>query len=115
MDRLVKEPGGDFAQKFFSRMKTLKLPRPVILLAVSVLANLIAFTVMRVIFWRMFCQPAMAVPVGELWKAFFIGFKFDLRLALMMNLPVFLLAVPPRINPFCNRFSRRLVTAYLLA
>src|SRR5258708_1474291 len=96
-------------------MKTAKLPRSVMLLAASVLLNLIVFTVMRVIFWRMFCPPAMAVLGRELWKAFFIGFKFDLRLALMLNLPVFLFAVLPRINPFCNRLSRRFVTAYLMA
>ena len=96
-------------------MKPRTLPRPVLLLLVSVALNLACFTLMRLIFWRAFRQPAAPVPDAELWKAFFIGFKFDLRLALLMNLPVFLLAVLPRINPFQSRLSRRLVTAYLVA
>ncbi len=96
-------------------MKARKLPRPVLLLLVSVLLNLACFTLLRFIFWRLFRQPATPVPDGELWKAFFIGFKFDLRLALLLNLPVFLIAVLPRINPFQSRLARGLVMAYLIA
>ena len=96
-------------------MKARKLPRPVLLLLVSVMLNLACFTLLRFIFWRLFRQPAAPVPGAELGKAFFIGFKFDLRLALLMNLPVFLVAGLPRINPFQGRRSRGLATAYLIA
>jgi hypothetical protein len=95
-------------------MKAAKIPRPVLLLLVSVAMNLLVFTALRFAFWLLFRPPAAPVPEGELLRAFWIGFKFDLRLALMLNLPAFLLAVLPRINPFQSRIGRWLVSAYLV-
>ena len=80
-----------------------------------VAVNLVLFTIMRVTFWWLFRQPATPVQRTVLAKAFWIGSKFDARLALLMNLPVFLVGVLPSINPFINPVSRAMVVAYLVA
>ncbi len=96
-------------------MQTLVVPAPVFLLTSWVLVNLVVFTALRLIFWRLFRQPGAPVPGSVLLRAFFVGSKFDLRLALLISLPVFLLSVLPGVNPFVNQVSRGLVIGYAVA
>jgi phosphoglycerol transferase MdoB-like AlkP superfamily enzyme len=70
---------------------------------------------MRVIFWRVFNDPNDIVPYPVLLKSFYIGLKFDLRLALLIHLPVLLLAWLKPVNIFCTAFGRRLWGEYLIA
>ncbi len=95
-------------------MTTFRLPAPVFLLISWVVANLIAFGVMRLVFWRLF-RPPSPVPGAVLRRAFLTGFRFDVRLALVMNLPAFLLCVLPGINPFLSPVSRAVLVGYCVA
>lgn len=66
---------------------------------------LLIFSLLRTLFYIGFSgventsEPATA----EILKAFYIGFKFDVRLAILVTLPLLLASILPRINLF--RFS----------
>jgi phosphoglycerol transferase MdoB-like AlkP superfamily enzyme len=88
------------------------LPRSIRFLGSNVVLLLLALTGMRVAFWTIFQNPADE-PTGEaLREAFYLGLKFDLRLALLINLPFALLAWLPALDPFRSKQSRRLWLTY---
>jgi len=69
---------------------------------------------MRLVFWLMFNNPTDPIATNDLWYAFYLGTKFDLRLALYVLLPLFLLGWIKWLSPFRNNISRRLWLAYLV-
>jgi hypothetical protein len=77
--------------------------------------NLFALTIFRLIFWGIFNVPQDALPISVLLKSFYIGFKFDLRLTLLIYLPVLLLAWIKPVDIFRTAFGRWLWTVYLTA
>ena len=84
-----------------------------LLLAVTVLSLFILFS-MRLVFWLMFDNPADPIPTNDLWYAFYLGTKFDLRLTLYVLLPLFLLGWIKFLSPFSSKNTRRLWVAYLV-
>lgn len=66
------------------------IPRLIRFLAATTLIFIAAFTLMRLGFWFYFRNPADPLPLDMLLKSFYLGFKFDLRLALLIILPVLL-------------------------
>jgi phosphoglycerol transferase MdoB-like AlkP superfamily enzyme len=81
-------------------------------LGLNVLLSLLVFTALRVAFWATFRNPADELTTATLLQAFGLGFKFDLRLALLLNLPLALLGLLPAANPFRSRSARRLWVGY---
>ena len=67
-----------------------RLPKLFRFLLASVLVTLIFLTIMRIVFWVVFHDPADGIPSTITLKSFYIGFKFDLRLALLIHLPLLL-------------------------
>jgi phosphoglycerol transferase MdoB-like AlkP superfamily enzyme len=76
--------------------------------------NLLVFTVFRLIFWGIFNVPEDAIPYAVLIKSFYIGFKFDLRLTLLIYLPLLLLAWAKPVNIFRTAVGRWLWLGYLI-
>ncbi len=81
-------------------------------LGLNVLLSLLVFTALRLAFWAIFRNPADELTIATLLQAFGLGFKFDLRLALLLNLPLALIGLLPAANPFRSRSARRLWVAY---
>ena len=74
-------------------MRYIETPRPIRFTAATIALNLILFSVLRLAFLWAFNSPED--PLGPLlWKSLYIGFKFDLRLAVIINLPLMLTWVP---------------------
>ena len=74
--------------------------------------NLILFSVLRLAFLWAFNSPED--PLGPLlWKSLYIGFKFDLRLAVIINMPLMLTWVW-FISPYDKRSGSWLWGAYLI-
>ena len=102
-------------------MSIYKIPRLIRFIFSVVVLNVLVFSVFRLAFWAYFNSPTDPIDPGTLANAFFIGFKFDARLALIMVLPVLLLAWIPRVNPFRNAEqpgssrSKHFWIAYLIA
>lgn len=69
---------------------------------------------MRLIFWLTFNNPADPIPAHDLYYAFYLGLKFDLRLTLYVLLPLFLLGGIKWLSPFYTRISRRFWLTYLV-
>ena len=79
----------------------------VLLLTVALLAAL------RAIFLAVFLQSETPLGPGMLLKSFTLGLRFDLRLALLILLPVAVLAWLPGLNLLRSRLVRRLWLGYL--
>ncbi len=91
-----------------------KIPKLVRFLFIVFVINLGVFTLWRLVFWQYFANPADPIPVNELLRAFYLGFKYDVRLSLIMLLPVYLLAWYRPINLFGGLLPRRLWLGYLV-
>ena len=61
-------------------------------MSVLVLLNLLIFTALRLAFLFQFHNPADPLSSDLMLKSLYIGLKFDLRLVLLINLPVLLFA-----------------------
>ncbi|MDH5601202.1 MAG: sulfatase-like hydrolase/transferase [Gammaproteobacteria bacterium] len=83
------------------------IPRLFRFILIATGLNLLLFFILRLgLFWY-FNQPIDPIPANELIKAFYLGLKFDLRLSLVMTLPLFLLGGIRLLSPFEYDFSRR--------
>jgi phosphoglycerol transferase MdoB-like AlkP superfamily enzyme len=87
---------------------------PRLRLGLLVLAMLLVLmTVLRFVFWVSFHGSDSPAPFGTLLKAYFIGFRFDLRLALLLVLPWLVLTRIPRLDPERSAWARRFWAGHL--
>ncbi|MCH7478279.1 MAG: LTA synthase family protein [SAR324 cluster bacterium] len=93
-------------------MRKILTPRVRFLVAVLLL-NVALLAALRAIFLAVFLQSETPLGSGTLLKSFTLGLKFDLRLALLILLPVAVLAWLPGLNLLRSRFARRLWLGYL--
>lgn len=77
-----------------------RIPPILRLLVIALLALTLLLMLMRVGFWLWFNNPAQPLSLNELLHSFYIGLKFDLRLALLIMLPLLLLHWVPGLSPF---------------
>lgn len=88
------------------------LPRPLRLLALCVLLNAALFAGLRLALWARFRNLGDgALPADLLWS-FYLGLKFDVRLALLMALPLLAVAWIPPLDPIRRRVGRWLWVGY---
>jgi hypothetical protein len=74
---------------------------------VSLVLLLVAFFLFRVVFWLLFRGLAPEASAGDWLYAWWVGFKFDLRLGLIILLPFLLLSWIPWLNAGRSVFARR--------
>jgi phosphoglycerol transferase MdoB-like AlkP superfamily enzyme len=74
---------------------------------------LVLMTVLRFVFWVSFYGSDSPVPFATLLKAYFIGFRFDLRLALLLVLPWLVLTRIPALDPERSAWARRFWAGHL--
>ncbi len=91
-----------------------RLPRLTRLAALLVLFYTLAFSAARLVFWQLFDNPNDPLLGGDLLQALYLGLKFDLRLALLIVLPLLLLGWLRPLSPFEGRVGRGLWLGYLL-
>jgi phosphoglycerol transferase MdoB-like AlkP superfamily enzyme len=60
--------------------------------------NMVIFTLFRAIFWTLFRSTAPEASSSEFLWALYLGFKFDLRLTLLVCLPVLIFSWIPGMN-----------------
>jgi phosphoglycerol transferase MdoB-like AlkP superfamily enzyme len=84
------------------------LPRIFRLALAAVLAELVLFTALRAVFFGVFAKHAGVWTAGELARAFYIGGKLDLRLAIFTVLPLLLLGWIGPVDPFERRVGKTL-------
>lgn len=85
-------------------------------LALAIIAIQLAIgTLLRIMFSLAFGSSGGDVPIGDLLKAGYLGLKFDLRLALLICLPLFLLSWIPGLNPIRTTIARYVWLGYFVA
>ncbi|HTQ75862.1 MAG TPA: LTA synthase family protein [Burkholderiales bacterium] len=77
--------------------------------------NFLVFEAFRAAFWVAFRETLAGTSGGDLAKAVYLGSKFDLRLALLLPLPLALLGWIPLLDPARRRAARIGWLAYLAA
>ena len=83
------------------------MSRSVRFLGLNVVLLVLACTALRIAFWTIFQNPADEPDGSALLQAFYLGLKFDLRLALLLNLPFAALGLWPALDPFRSARARR--------
>ena len=90
-----------------------RLPALARFLLVLVATNLVVFVAFRVVFWVAFRETLAGASWDDLAKAFYLGSKFDLRLALLLLLPLAVLGWIPLLDPARRPAARVGWLAYL--
>ncbi|MCW9025294.1 MAG: LTA synthase family protein [Gammaproteobacteria bacterium] len=90
-----------------------KLPRLLHFLLNMVFLNLGLLFLFRLAFWGYFSNPNDPVPVDMLLNSFYMGIKFDLRLVLLILLPLFAFGGFRIFSPFESKIARNLWFGYL--
>jgi phosphoglycerol transferase MdoB-like AlkP superfamily enzyme len=82
------------------------------LLAVTAI-NVAVFAAFRVVFWAAFHEASASASWADILRALYLGLKFDLRLALLLGLPLALLGWIPVFNPARRSAARIAWLGYL--
>lgn len=90
-----------------------KLPSLTRFLIIGIAINVIIFTAFRFVFMKIFYNPNDPLQWGQLAESLYIGLKFDLRLSILINLPVFIFGWIKYIGMFKSGFGRWLWVVYL--
>jgi len=77
--------------------------------------NMVIFTLFRTVFWMLFRATASETSGSELLRALYLGFRFDLRLSLLICLPVLALSWIPFLNFVRSSLAKRIWLIYLVA
>lgn len=83
------------------------IPRLFRFILIATGLNLLIFFILRFALYWYFKTPADPIATDTLIQAFYLGTKFDLRLSLMMILPLFLFGGIRLISPFETDHARR--------
>ena len=83
------------------------IPRLFRFILIATGINLLVFFVLRFGLYWYFKAPTDPIASAELIQAFYLGLKFDLRLSLMMTLPLFILGGIRFLSPFEYESTRR--------
>ena len=83
------------------------IPRLLRFLILAAGIHLIIFFILRFSLYWYFNSPTDPITADELLHAFYLGTKFDLRLSLMMLLPLFVFGGMRFISPFEYDYARR--------
>lgn len=90
-----------------------KIPRLLRFLLLTIVIYLVAFSLLRLGFLWYFRDDATGIGTKEMLTALYLGVKFDMRLTLLLLLPVFLLSWIRWLSPFNNRSAKNFWIGYL--
>lgn len=83
------------------------IPRLFRFILIATGLHLLVFFILRTGLYWYFQNPTDPISSAELFQAFYLGLKFDLRLSLMMTLPLFILGGVRLLSPFEYDSTRR--------
>ncbi len=79
----------------------------------AILISLVFYSLFRLTYWVAYKDTNDPVPLGELLTSFYLGLKYDLRLILVIILPLFLIAWIKPLNPVTSKSARTGWLSYL--
>lgn len=83
------------------------IPRLFRFILIATGIHLLAFFLLRFGLFSYFKNPTDPIQFSELLQAFYLGLKFDLRLSLLMTLPLFILGGIRILSPFEYKTTRQ--------
>ncbi|PHR56400.1 MAG: phosphoglycerol transferase [Arcobacter sp.] len=90
-----------------------KVPRLLRFLFTIVLFMTLVFVLLHLAFWMVFEDPAAPLSSADFWKSLWIGSRFDLRIAIIMILPIFFTGWIKWFNPFYSKYHKYFWLSYL--
>jgi len=90
-----------------------KIPRLLRFLFVIVASMTAIFIVLHLAFWIVFEDPSAPLSSADFWKSLWIGSRFDLRIAIIMILPIFFTGWIKWFNPFYSKYHKYFWLTYL--
>ncbi len=91
----------------------LKLPKLLRFLLVFIPVLALFFALLRVVFYFIFSDPLSPLGFNDFMNSMWLGFRFDLRMVVVMVLPMFLLGAIKWISPFRFLSARLFWLLYL--
>ena len=91
----------------------LKLPKLLRFLLIFIPSLTLLFVFMRVAFYVAFDNPASPIDINDFSYAMWLGFRFDLRMVVVMILPLFFLGGIKWITPFRYNYAKYFWVIYL--
>jgi phosphoglycerol transferase MdoB-like AlkP superfamily enzyme len=91
-----------------------RLPKRIRFALVVIGLNMLIFTLFRATFWMLFRTKAPEASGSELLWALYLGFRFDLRLSLLVCLPILALSWIPFLNFVRSTLGKRIWLIYLV-
>lgn len=88
-------------------------PRLFKLILVSVLAFTVLMVVLRIAFWIIFKDPSDPISSHDFWMSMWLGFRFDLRVAMLSFFALYLLGGFKWLSPFTSLWHRYVWLVYL--
>ena len=90
-----------------------KTPKLIRLLLIISFVQLLFFTILRLIFFISFSKYSADYSYTNILYAFFIGFRFDLQLIVILNLPILILGNIKYINIFSSNLMKYIWIFYI--
>lgn len=90
-------------------------PRLFKFILISVVTFTIFMVLLRLAFWTVFSDPSVPIGAHDFWTSMWLGFRFDLRVAMLSFFALYLLGGFKWLSPFTSRWHRYLWLAYLTA
>ena len=79
----------------------------------SIIIYLLLLVLLRIIFFLIFNFESETYTLGSLVKALLIGIRFDLRLAVLVNIPLMIFCAMPIVNVVRSKWVRRISDLYI--
>ena len=79
----------------------------------SIIVYFLLLVLLRIIFFLIFNSESETYTLGNLFKAFLIGIRFDLRLAVLVNIPLMIFCALPFVNIIHSVWMRRISDLYI--
>ena len=79
----------------------------------SIIVYFLLLVLLRIIFFLIFNSESETYTLGNLFKAFLIGIRFDLRLSVLVNIPLMIFCALPFVNIIHSVWMRRISDLYI--
>ena len=79
----------------------------------SIIVYFLLLVLLRIIFYLIFNSESETYTLGNLFKALLIGIRFDLRLAVLVNIPLMIFCAMPFVNIIHSVWMRRISDLYI--
>ena len=79
----------------------------------SIIVYFLLLVLLRIIFYLIFNSESETYTLGNLFKALLIGIRFDLRLAVLVNIPQMIFCAIPFVNIIHSAWMRRISDLYI--